>query len=212
MPYKRGKTFDVKLDEDDKLLLETLAKRHKLPQKFIVGHLIALCDKYNLMAGDWQDRLEGEDQARQRYTKLDNACGNMTFAKEDYICVRAVLGKPPSIKKLSDTIEEALDICAICEEDTRKKLDRDLTLERVKELENKLKVRNSEKFKVPVCRYDGFLSADGLSFEGCRLYRGKTLSIEKFCKVRMNGRSCDGYVERTIAVGDGETPDPELMK
>ena len=36
MPYTRGKVFTISMSEDDKLLLETLAKRHKLPMKEIV--------------------------------------------------------------------------------------------------------------------------------------------------------------------------------
>lgn len=212
MPYKRGKVFTISMNEDDKLLLETLAKRHKLPMKEIVGYLVGLCDKYNLMAGDWQARLEGVDQEVNRYAGLQGACGNMTFAKEDHICVRAVLGKPPSIKKLSDDIEEALKICAICEEDTRKKLDRDLTLERVHELEAQLNAKASEKFKVPNCNYGAQLADNGSSFVGCRLNPGKTVDVKNYCKKRLSGKPCSSYTEILIAVGKGETPDPELMK
>lgn len=201
MPYKRGKVFSCSMTEAEKLLLETLAKRHKIPQKVIVGTLIRMCDKYNLMAGDWQARIVAEDQERDRYAGLQGACGNMTFAKEEYICVRAVLGKPPSIKRLSNNIDEAHKICAICEEDTRKKLDRDLTLERVKQLEAQLDAKTSEKFKVPVCNYGAHLAADGISFDACRLNPGKSVSIESYCKVRMNGKNCASYFERLIGVG-----------
>ena len=97
--------------------------------------------------------------------------------------------------------DEALDICAICEEDTRKKLDRNLTLERVKVLEAQLQAKTSEKYKVPVCNYGAHLGADGLTFEGCRLNHGKPVNIESYCKKRMNGSPCSSYVERTIAVG-----------
>ena len=199
--YKRGKVFAVTLDEADKLLLEKLSKRHKLSQKEIVGYLVGLDDKYNLMSGDWRARLGGDDQERDRYAGLKNSCANMTFAKKNYICVRANLGKPPTIKALSEDLDEAHKICAICEEDTRKKLDRNDTLERVHELEAQLNQKSSEKFKVPVCNYGGILAGDGVSFEGCRLYPGKTLSIEKFCKLRKNGKPCNSYVERLIGVG-----------
>ena len=202
MPYKRGKVHKVELKAEDKAILEKLAMRHKLSMKEIAGYLIVLCDKYDLMEGDWQARLKGEEEDRDRYTGLEGACGNMTFAKEDYICVRAVLGKPPSIKKLSDTIDEALGICAICEEDTRKKLDRDLTLERVHELETQLEVRASEKFKVPNCNYGAHLADNGSSFQGCRLNPGKTVDVQNYCKKRLSGKPCSSYTEILIAVGD----------
>jgi len=201
MPYERGKVFAITLDEADKLVLEKLAKRHKLSQKEIVGYLIGLDDKYNLMSGDWQARLEGEDEDRDRYAGLEGSCANMTFAKKNYICVRANLGKPPTIRALSEALDEALSICAICEEDTRKKLDRNETLERVHELESKLNVRSTEKFKVPVCNYGGTLAGDGVSFSACRLNPGKLTSIENYCKIRMNGKPCTSYIERLIGVG-----------
>ena len=201
MPYKRGKVFAITLDEADKLVLEKLAKRHKLSQKEIVGYLIGLDDKYNLMSGDWQKRLTGDDEERDRYAGLEGSCANMTFAKKNYICVRANLGKPPTIKALSEDLDEAHKICGICEEDTRKKLDRNDTLERVHELEAQLKTQATEKFKVPVCNYGGILAGDGVSFKGCRLNPSKTLSIEDYCKVRINGKPCTSYIERVIGVG-----------
>lgn len=201
MPYTRKKTFNITLDEADKLLLETLAKRHKKDQKFIVGYLISLCDKYNLMAGDWQARLEGEGEDRDRYAGLEMSCKNMTFAKKNYICVRANLGKPPTIKALSEELNEAHKICAICEVDTEKKLEHDETLERVRVLEKQLSERSTEKFKVPTCTYGAYLDADGLSFNGCRLNPGKTVSAQEYCKVRMTGKPCNAFVERVVGVG-----------
>ena len=201
MPYKRKKTRSLTLDEADGNKLEAFSERRHVSMKEIVSFYIQLDTDYDLWSTDWKDKVKEAEEKRDRYAGLKDACGNMTFAKKDYICVRAVLGKPPSIKKLSPVIEEAHKICAICEEDTRKKLDRDLTLEKVHELEAQLDAKTNEKFKVPVCNYDGHLTADGLSFEGCRIYRGKTLSIEKFCKVRMEGRPFSGYVERVIGVG-----------
>ena len=84
---------------------------------------------------------------------------------------------------------------------TRKKLDRNETLERVHELEAKLNVRSTEKYKVPVCNYGGILAGDGVSFSACRLNPGKLASIENYCKVRMNGKPCASYIERLIGVG-----------
>jgi len=199
MPRKG--TFSITLDEADKKKLEIFAKRRHVSMKEIVGFYIQLDTDYNLWSTDWKDKVKDAEEKRDRYAGLEGACGNMTFAKEDYICVRAVLGKPPSIKKLSPVLEEAYKICAICEEDTRKKLDRDLTLERVKELETKLQEKTSEKFKVPVCNYGAHLAADGISFDACRLNPGKNVSIESYCKVRMNGKPCNSYVERLIGIG-----------
>ena len=201
MPYKRKKTYTITLDEADKDKLETFSKRRKASMKEIVGFYIQLDTDYDLWSTDWKDKVKEADDRRARYTGLDGACGNMTFAKEDYICVRAVLGKPPSIKKLSDELEEALKICAICEEDTRKKLDRDLTLERVHELEVKLKERATEKFKIPQCNSGARLDNEGLAFEGCPRSIGKPVSIEGYCKKINGGRGCDWLKIRLIGVG-----------
>ena len=201
MPYKRKKSFTISIDEPDKIELERQTKKHKLTQKFIIGYLIQLNGKHNLMSGDWKARLEDLDEDRDRYAGLQGSCANLTFAKKNYICVRANLGKPPTIRALSEDLDEAFSICAICEEDTRKKLDRNETLERVHELEAKLNVRSTEKFKVPVCNYGGTLAGDGVSFSACRLNPGKLTSIENYCKIRMNGKPCTSYIERLIGVG-----------
>jgi len=169
--------------------------------KEIVGFYIQLDTDYDLWSTDWKDKVKESEDRRARYTGLDEACGNMTFAKEDYICVRAVLGKPPSIKKLSDELEEALKICVICEEDTRKKLDRDLTLEKVKFLEKQLQETAIKKFKIPQCNNGGRLDGDGLAFEGCPRSRGKPVSVEEYCKKLNNGLGCPMFKSRLVAVG-----------
>ena len=208
MPYERGKVFSTVLDEDAKLELERLAKSTKKSQRIIASHAIMQVAPMRMLDRDWEARikeLEGvrakADQEREQYAGLKNACANMTFAKKNYICVRANLGKPPTIKALSEDLDEANKICVICEEDTRKKLDRNLVLERVHELEAQLDAKTSEKFKVPICNYGAHLSTDGISFDACRLNPGKNVSIESYCKLRMNGKPCSSYVERLIGVG-----------
>ena len=201
MPYKRGKVHKVELAEKDKLVLEKLAKRHKLSQKEITGHLIGLCDKYNLMAGDWQARLLGDDKKRKDYTRLDDSCPALIQVGEDWKCVWGRDGKTHEFKTLSEDFDEALEVCAACKKTLNIKLENESYQVKVQELETKLKVQSTEKFKVPVCNYGGILAGDGVSFEGCRLHPGKTLSIENFCMVRINGKPCTSYIERLIGVG-----------
>ena len=201
MPYKRGKVFTISMNEDDKLLLETLSKRHKLPMNEIVGYLVGLCDKYNLMSGDWETRLLGDDKKREDYTRLEGSCPALTIADMDWKCIWGRDGKPPEIKKLSKDFDEALEICAACAKTLKIKLENESYQVRVQELEAKLNVRSTEKFKVPVCNYGGTLAGDGVSFSACRLNPGKLTSIENYCKVRMNGKPCTSYVERLIGVG-----------
>ena len=200
MPYKRKKTRSLTLDEADGNKLEAFSKRRHVSMKEIVGFYIQLDTDYDLWSTDWKDKVKEAEEKRDRYAGLKDACENMTFAKEDYICVRAVLGKPPSIKKLSPVIEEAYKICAICEEDTRKKLDRDLTLERVKVLEAKLKDRAGKKFKIPQCNNGGRLDGDGLAFEGCPRSPGKPVSVEGYCKKLNNGQGCAMFKSRIVGV------------
>ena len=193
----RNKRWGVFLNvERDKKDLEYAAKKYHKTEGLIVGILIGQLKERGYL-------YETDTHAKENnvFKFLDGACKNMTYAKKNYICVRANLGKPPTIKALSDNEFESEKICKICEEDTRKKLDRNETLERVHELEAKLNVRSTEKFKVPVCNYGGTLAGDGVSFSACRLNPGKLTSIENYCKVRMNGKPCTSYVERLIGVG-----------
>ena len=201
MPYTRKKTFNITLDEADKLLLETLTKRRKITQKELIGYYIQVDTEHDIYNANWKARLEGVKEDRNRYAGLEGSCTNMTFAKKNYICVRANLGKPPTIKALSEELDEAHKICGICEVDTSKKIEHDETLERVRVLEKQLSERSTEKYKVPTCTYGAYLDADGLSFNGCRLNPGKTVSAQEYCKVRMTGKPCNAFVERVVGVG-----------
>ena len=199
MPRKN--LFSITIDKDDKLELVTQTKRYGLSQKEIVGYLIQLNGKYNLMSGDWKARLEGVDQERNRYAGLQGSCPALTFADKSYVCLWGQDGKPPAKKNLSRDLDEALEMCAACKKTLNIKLENESYQVKVQELETKLKVQSAEKFKVPVCNYGGILAADGISFSACRLNPGKLASIENYCKVRMNGKPCTSYIERLIGVG-----------
>ena len=201
MPYKRKKTFDVKLDEPDKLLLETQSKRHKLDQKFIVGHLIGLNEKYNLMDGNWQDRLFADDKTRAENRRLEGSCSAFTKVDGKWKCVWGVDGKPPAIKTLAEDQNQALGMCASCKITLNIKLENESYQVKVQELEAKLQDQSSKKYKIPQCNNGARLDNDGLAFEGCPRSPGKTVSIESYCKKLKNGAGCDWYKSRLVGVG-----------
>lgn len=212
MSYKRGKVFSVTLNEKDKLILETLAKRHKLNQKEIMGYLIELCDKHDLMAGDWQARLDTDDEKRVDYTRLDDACPALTQADTDWKCVWGVNGKPPAIKKLSKDFDEALELCLACKKTLKIKLENESYQVRVQELEAKLAAKSTKKFRIPQCNNGGRLSKDSTAFEGCPRSPSKPVSIEAYCKKINSGTGCVWLKMHLIGVGSGDTTDTEKMK
>lgn len=193
--------FSITIDEVSKGVLETLSKRYRLSQKMIIEYLIELCDKHNLMSGDWKARLEDLDLARERVTRLEGSCPALIKADNAFWCIWGVDGKPPAKKKLAKDYGDALEICRACKKTLQIKLENESYQVKVRELEEKLETQASEKFKVPVCTYGASLAADGVSMTGCRLNPGKLVSIEEYCKKRMNGKPCNSYVERVIGVG-----------
>lgn len=201
MSYKRGKTFDVKLKESDKLLLETLSKRYKIPQIEIAGYLIELCDKNNLLAGDWKARLEVFDEDRERYARLEGSCPALIKGDKFYWCVWGQDGKPPAKKKLAKDLDKSLEMCKACKKTLKIKLENQSYQVRVQELEIKLKEQSTKKFKIPQCTQGARLDNDGLAFEGCPRSIGKPVSIEGYCKKINDGRGCDWFKLRLVGVG-----------
>jgi len=211
MSYKRGKVFSVTLNEEDKLMLETLAKRHKVNQKEIMGYLIELCDKHDLLAGDWKARLEDRDEDYESATLREGSCPALAYAENANWCVWGRDGKTPDKKRLAKDLYEALEICAACNKTLNIRLENESYQAKIQGLEAKLNLKAKQKFKVPNCNYGATL-VDENSFRGCRLNPGKLVDIENYCKKRLNGKPCSSYTEILIGVGEGETPDTEKMK
>ena len=206
-PYKRGKSFDVKLKEADKLLLETLSKRHKISQIEIAGYLIELCDKHDLLEGDWKARLEDLDLARERVTRLEGSCPALIYAENSHWCVWGRDGKTPEKKKLAKDLDEALEMCLACKKTLQIKLENESYQVKVQELEAKLAAKSTQKFRVPQCNNGGRLSKDSTAFEGCPRSPSKPVSIKEYCKKINDGQGCVWLKMHLIGVGEGELPE-----
>ena len=166
----------------------------------IAGYLIELCDKHNLMDGDWKARLEDLDLDREKVTWLKGSCPALTEADNKFKCVWGVDGKPPAIKVLSKDHLEALEMCAACKTTLEIKLENQSYQVKVQELEAKLQEQSTKKFKIPQCNNGGRLDGDGLAFEGCPRSPGKVVSIEGYCKKLKNGAGCDWFKSRLVGV------------
>lgn len=203
MPRYR-KQSKVSLSAEHKEQLERLAKSSKFDQKTIIEYLIDLHVKYDLMDVGWEDRLKDADKKREVYTRLDGACKAMTYAGEFYICVFGHANKPPTIKKLSKELHEALDICASadCEARLEMKIKNEEYQTQIRVLETRLETRSTEKFKIPVCQQGAVLSSDVLSFNGCPKNQGKAVSVKEYCQKLRGGQGCAVYVERVLGVGE----------
>ena len=201
MAYKRGKVFRVDLKEVDKAILEKLSKRHHLSMKEITGYLIELCDKHDLLEGDWKARLEDLDLARERVTRLEGSCPALIYAEKSHWCVWGRDGKTPEKKKLAKDLYESLEMCLACKKTLEIKLENESYQVKVQELETKLQEQSTKKFKIPQCNNGGRLDGDGLAFEGCPRSRGKPVSVEEYCKKLNNGLGCPMFKSRLIGVG-----------
>ena len=201
MAYKRGKVFRVDLKEVDKEILEKLSKRHHLSMKEITGYLIELCDKHDLLEGDWKARLEDLDLARERVTRLEGSCPALIYAEKSHWCVWGRDGKTPEKKKLAKDLYESLEMCLACKKTLEIKLENESYQVKVQELETKLQEQSTKKFKIPQCNNGGRLDGDGLAFEGCPRSRGKPVSVEEYCKKLNNGLGCPMFKSRLIGVG-----------
>ena len=196
------KQADVKIDGKDKEILVKIAQKTKMTQKIIVGHLIGLCDKYNLMKPGWEDRLNEAERVRRTYTRLEGSCSAMTFADEHFICVWGNDGAPPTIKKLAKDMDHALDVCANCRVTLEIKLENVSLQDQIRVLENKLQTKRTEKYKIPVCQQGATLSEDCLNFNGCPKNQGKPVSVKEYCQKLRSGQGCAVYVERVLGVGE----------
>ncbi|MBA7491596.1 hypothetical protein ES702_02144 [subsurface metagenome] len=208
MPYKRGKTFKITLDEDAKLELERLSKSSKKTQTIIASHAIMQVAPMRMLEPDWEDRIKELENVRtkaddqhERYTRLEGSCPALTFADKFYVCVWGQDGKPPAKKKLAKDLDEALEICAACNKTLNIKLENESYQVKVQELEIKLKKQSTKKFKIPQCKQGARLDSDGLAFEGCPRSIGKPVSIEGYCKKINDGRGCDWFTLRLVGVG-----------
>ena len=204
MPYTRGKVFTISMSEDDKLLLETLAKRHKLPMKEIVGYLVGLCDKYNLMSGDWEARLLGDDEKREDDIRLEGSCPALIKLDETYVCLWGQENAPPKIKKLTKLKDQLKDACEGC------------TI--TKDIANKIRSQEAEirtlraavdvgiVGKIPQCKNGGRLKDDNKMW--CPT--SGTVKVEH-CMTLRGGQPCN-YMDMIAMSIKGELPNPDDMK
>ncbi len=198
MPYERPKQFKVEVTKEDKKCLVKLSQRYKIKQKVLMGYLIEICDKYDLVKGDWRARLEDQDKERVDYTKLDGTCAALGYADDNYICVWGRDGKPPEIKKLAKDLDEALDLCSRCEKTLLIKGDLETAQAKIRDLEIKLHAKATEVWKVPHCTRGCMLNEDATEFMNCPKNYGRAVSVTGYCKLVNDNRGCNFFKELVI--------------
>lgn len=198
--YPRNKQFSVSVTGEHKEKLVKLAQSSKIDQKQIACYLIDLAEKYDLLKPGWEKRLQDVADQRARYDGLDTACPALGYAEKYYQCIWGQDGKPPKSKKLAREIDEAFEVCEKCKITLEIKMENESYQAKIRDLELLLQSKADETFKVPVCQFGAILQDDGQSFKGCRR-SSVDVSISSYCKVRKDGKPCDMYVERVIAVG-----------
>lgn len=100
-------------------------------------------------------------------------------------------------------MNKALNVCRSCNKTGLIKEKDKEQLERILDLEIKLKVNVAKKMKVPICQYGGILNHDCTEFQYCQKARGP-VNIEGYCKVFNNGNPCVAYKENTLGFSEEE--------
>jgi len=204
MPYERGKVFAITLDEADKLVLEKLAKRHKLSQKEIVGYLIGLDDKYNLMSGDWKGRLEDIDEGQEIRKALEGSCPALIYLKDTFVCLWGQENAPPKIKKLTpfkEQLEDACEGCTITRDIANKIRSQELEIRTLRAA-----VDVGIVGKIPQCKNGGRLKDDNKMW--CPT--SGTVKVEH-CMTLRGGQPCN-YMDMIAMSIKGELPNTDDMK
>ena len=206
-PFKRGKEFAIRVEEDAKKKAIALSQRYGLTMKVVLSTLIDLCVDYDLLKPGFDERLnaamdKGEIKIkRDELANLKNKCAGMFFADEFYKCIQGRENKTPMIKKLAKDLSEALEGCAGCGETKVIHLENLELRNKVSALENKLGEKSNQTFKVPVCNAGAILSKDGTEFRDCRRSPRAPVIISEFCMTRANGLSCAMFARSIIGVG-----------
>lgn len=217
-PFKRGKEFVIRVEEDAKKKAIALSQRYGLPMKSVLSTLIDLCVDYDLLKPGFGERLnaamdKGEIKIKHdELAKLKNRCAGLFFADEFYRCIQGREDNTPMIKKLAKDLSEALEGCAGCGETKVIKRENTDLREKVSQLELKLEEKSNQTFEAPVCNYSAILSPDGLTFSGCKVNPGKLVSVSEYCMKRMSGLPCHMFVKAIIGVGKGKTEENPLTK
>jgi len=206
-PFKRGKEFIVRVEEDAKKKAIALSQRYGLTMKVVLSTLIDLCVDYDLLKPGFDERLnaamdKGEIKIRRdELANLKNKCAGMFFADEFYKCIQGREDKTPMIKKLAKDLSEALEACVGCGETKVIRLENLDLRNKVSALENKLGEKSNQTFKVPVCNAGAILSKDGTEFRDCRRSPRAPVIISEFCMTRANGLPCAMFARAIIGVG-----------
>ena len=214
-PFKRGKEFVIRVEEDAKKKAIALSQRYGLPMKAVLSTLIDLCVDYDLLKPGFGERLnaamdKGEIKIkRDELDKLKNRCAGLFFADEFYRCIQGREDKTPMIKKLSKDLSEALEGCAGCGETKLISKENVELKNQVTNLEMRLKEKSNQTYSAPVCNYGARLGIDGLTFRGCRVSPGKPVSVQEYCMKRMNGLPCAMFAKAIIGVGKTQTKETE---
>lgn len=214
-PYKRDREHKIVVEEDAKKKAIALSQRYGLTMKVVLSTLIDLCVDYDLLKPGFDERLnaamdKGEIKIRRdELANLKNKCAGMFFADEFYKCIQGRENKTPMIKKLAKDLSEALEGCAGCGETKFISKENVELKNQVTNLEMRLKEKSNQTYSAPVCNYGAILGIDGLTFSGCKVSRGKPVSVQEYCMKRMDGSPCYMFAKAIIGVGKTQKNKPE---
>ena len=214
-PFKRGKEFIIRVEEDAKQKAVALSQRYGLTMKVVLSTLIDLCVDYDLLKPGFDERLnaamdKGEIKIRRdELANLKNKCAGLFFADGFHRCIQGREDNTPMIKKLAKDLSEALEGCVGCGETKFISKENVELKNQVTNLEMRLKEKSNQTYSAPVCNYGARLGIDGLTFSGCRVSPRTPVSVQEYCMKRMDGLPCAMFAKAIIGVGKTQTKEPE---
>ena len=211
MPPRKSKGDYIKADPEIKRLLRKITKHSGKSQLQVMTILFNLCDVYDFLKEDWQERLEAALRAgdwqlqREKHFANKNRCLGLREADQKWKCIQGREGKIPMIRMLAENREDALNLCEGCTLTLEPILQNKEYQKQIAHLQDRLNQKASVTYKVPICHKGATLNEDSTEFSGCPKHPGENVSIEKFCKVYSSGLPCMLYAERVIGVSDSES-------
>lgn len=214
-PHKE-KRIQVPIGEESNEKLIELAQSSKLSKKWIMEFFIDLGFKYGFLNKGWEGRLRDAlnlvdenmslESARNKFAALDDACPALNHDEDekDFVCVWARFNKPPIVKRLGKSYDDAEIICVACGR-TRE------ILEGIRGYEHEIKTLRAEVGRGVVVRIPSCMEGGRISDDGKKLYCARSttfVSVQNHCKVLRRGANCKS-LRWTVLNVKGEFAEPQ---
>lgn len=189
-------------------LLRKIMKKRSGSQNDLVYLLLEVHETLDLLEENWQKRFQASVRAgdwqlqREKHLIDKEKCLGLREADGKWKCIFGREEKTPMIRLLAENRRDALNLCEGCTLTLEPILQNKAYREQIKQLQMELNAREQITFKIPICKAVGILSGDSTEFSRCQEYHMRAVNIEKFCKLKNDGKPCIFFEERLAGIGE----------